>query len=442
MHGPRRDSPRLRIAFFDYPDVFEDFYTAYGISIDDFVTSWTGTGNHLFVETLQRTFADVTWYVFSVSNHAVRRTKTHQRLGCGFDVFRSSVLHRFAWRQFYTKRYSWRFHRFFRTFEYSASYTAMLSARFLFTIARRPPDAFFLQDYASGRFDVVILIAKMLGKPVYAYHSGSVPERYIAPSLKRYTLPRADHLIASSESERDMLVSRFKVDPARVSVVLTPVAGHDLRPLPRDIACRRLSLDPMRRYFLFVGRLEDRIKRVGNLIEAFAEISDELDDFDLLVVGDGPDRDRLAAEAKAKAPGRFFMKGWVSSTSEKSVYYNVADCLVLPSVSEGFPTVIAEAMSCGTPVVATAVGGVEELVCNGVTGWLLAEGSVSEIVRAMRCVAAAGGALENFRSAALEASRRRCSPDVVSAQLEHIMKDSAVREKRPQRLRSFDPRDP
>src|SRR5256885_1634320 len=57
---------RPRIAFFDYPDVFEDFYPHLGVDQRGFATTWARTGNHAFLTLLQREVGDVTWYAFSL----------------------------------------------------------------------------------------------------------------------------------------------------------------------------------------------------------------------------------------------------------------------------------------------------------------------------------------------------------------------------------------
>ena len=68
---------------------------------------------------------------------------------------------------------------------------------------------------------------------------------------------------------------------------------------------------------------------------------------------------------------------------EIPLWLSAADCLVIPSHMEGFPTILPEAMLCRVPVVATAVGGVPEVVNHGTTGFLVEPGNVSELARAM-----------------------------------------------------------
>src|SRR5579871_3057684 len=97
---PGRNRPR--IAFFDYPDVFEDFYPHYGVDQQAFATQWAATGNHAFVTLLQKEIGDVRWYVFSL---APELTEAHHAItGCRMIFLPSSWLHRHLWRWFYLSR--------------------------------------------------------------------------------------------------------------------------------------------------------------------------------------------------------------------------------------------------------------------------------------------------------------------------------------------------
>ena len=96
-----------------------------------------------------------------------------------------------------------------------------------------------------------------------------------------------------------------------------------------------------------------------------------------------------------------------------------SDCLVLASWREGFPTVVGQALACGTPVVATRVGGVPELVKDGRTGWLVAPGDDAALARAVgEALAGAGRAL---RPAARAAAEERLAPAAVATQLRRAL---------------------
>src|SRR5579871_2706768 len=120
---------RPRIAFFDYPDVFEDFYPHIGVDQRSFATTWERTGNHAFLTLLQREVGDVTWYAFSLRPQLAEAR--HEVVGCRVRMLPSSALHRTLWRAFYLPRDAWRWRRAYPAFAAAASYASLLSMPFL-----------------------------------------------------------------------------------------------------------------------------------------------------------------------------------------------------------------------------------------------------------------------------------------------------------------------
>jgi len=209
-----------------------------------------------------------------------------------------------------------------------------------------------------------------------------------------------------------MLIERFGAVPSRVSVVLTPIDTDAFR--PRETSPP--GLDPRRRHLVFVGRLEDRVKRIGSLIRAFAEVAADHPDADLVIAGNGRDDERLRHLAAELAPDRVRFLGWVTDTSELLC---AAHCLVLPSIMEGFPTVIGEAAACGTPMIASNVGAVPELVVPGRSGWLIPPDDHRALVEALRD--ALTGDLAPMRAEARRLAEARVSPTVVAQRLRELL---------------------
>lgn len=378
-------TPRPRIAFFDFPDVFEDFYPHYGVTQQDFATRWSDTAAHAMVRVLQRDVGDVTWYSLSLKPEL--SSGDHVPTGCRVRFVRSSWLHIKLWRWFYLSRSSWRWReRWFRPYATIASWVAPLSSDLRRALNQDRPDAIFAQDYSSGKFDTLLTIARRLHVPLLAFHAGGLPERYTAMRVRKWTLPRADCLIASSRRESTLLTDRFHVPAARVAIVLTPIDLDKFQPLDRNDACTAAGLDPARRYVLFVGRLSDQEKRISSLLRAFATVAEAYAETDLLIVGEGSDGAWLRELAIQIAPQRVRFLGWRSGADALAPLYAAAECLALPSRREGFPTVVGEAMACGTPVIATDVGGVSELVIDGATGWLLPPEDDAALTNGLRAV--------------------------------------------------------
>ncbi len=417
------DDARARIAFFDYPDVFEDFYPHIGVDQSSFATTWSATGNHAFVQLIQETLADISWYAITLEPEL---EAAEHAIGCRVEFVRSSWLHRLLWRAFYLPKSAWRWRRAYPAFATIASYLAPLSWELFRRLRRDRPTALLLQDYASGRFDVMWVAARALGVPLLAYHSGSTLEGFSGRWVRSVTLRRADWVLASSATELEMLVGRFGVRRVAVSVVLTPIDTDRFRPLDREVACRAAGVSAARRYFVFLGRLDDRVKRVGALIRVFAKLAGDHPDIDLLIGGDGPDAQVLRQLGDAVAPGRVHFLGWIPTPDERGALLNCGECLVLPSRREGFPTVVGEALSCGIPVLASDVGGVSEVVRADETGWLVAPEDDDGLEQAMRWVASHRDDVRAMRAAARDTAVRRLSRKVVREELERCLRAVGV----------------
>ena len=386
---------RPRIAFFDYPAVFEDFYPAYGVSQRDFAQTWAATGNHLFVAAIQAGVGDATWYEFSLRPEL--REASH-RLGFRVRMLRSPALHRWLWRWFYGSARSWRRQRWWRQYDFVAGLVSLLSLDALAALRRDRPDAVFVQDFVSTRFALITAVARAARRPVVAYHSGSPPSAWRWGPARRWAVRHATRLIVVGEEPTEALEAHG-VDAARIVDVPTPMDLDLFRPIPRADACALLGLDEDAHHLLFVGRLDDTVKRVSALIETVGELARHRDDVRLLIAGDGPDRATLEALAQRRTPaGAVRFLGWIDDPQTKVRLMNAADALALPSWREGVPTVVLEALACGTFVVASAVGGVPAVVEDGVDGILVSPGD-DDALREALCAAVAGRHDDANRSA-------------------------------------------
>jgi glycosyltransferase involved in cell wall biosynthesis len=182
--------------------------------------------------------------------------------------------------------------------------------------------------------------------------------------------------------------------------------------------------------FVSIGRL-DVDKGQLLLLEAVARLRDEGVAVEVTLVGDGPLRGELErAAARLDVADRVRLPGWLASDE-------VLDCLersralVMPSLAEGLPNVITEALALHRPAIATAVAGVGELVESGVTGWLVPAGSVEPLADAMRAAAQAPPA-ELRRLGAAGAARVRERHDAAHevGLLETLIRESVARGKR------------
>ena len=141
-----------------------------------------------------------------------------------------------------------------------------------------------------------------------------------------------------------------------------------------------------RKVIMTLGRLSsaERYKGFDEIIEILPALLSDDPDIRYLVVGDGDDRQRLEARAKALgvAP-RVVFAGWIDE-AEKADHYRLADAFVMAGRGEGFGFVFLEAMACGIPVVASCVDGSREAVLNGKLGRLADPDSREELRAAIR----------------------------------------------------------
>ena len=136
------------------------------------------------------------------------------------------------------------------------------------------------------------------------------------------------------------------------------------------------------RQIVSVARLVP-IKGMSYLIRAMAQVKDG----SLVIIGDGPERRKLELLSKHLELGdRVFFTGWINDHSRILDHLKQATVFVLPSLSEGLPRVLIEAMACGLPVVATDVGGVPEAVVDGVNGLLVPRRDEKALAKAIEYV--------------------------------------------------------
>jgi D-inositol-3-phosphate glycosyltransferase len=183
----------------------------------------------------------------------------------------------------------------------------------------------------------------------------------------------SDLMLASTESEREQLVTHYGAVPERVEIVPPGVDHSVFFPDDPTLAKKRLQLEG-KRTLLFAGRIQP-LKGVGLAVRCLAELRDP--ETILLVVGgpSGPDGDDELARVRELAHelGVADNVQFVPPQPHTRLadFYRAADVCIVPSRAESFGLVALEAAACGTPVVAASVGGLRSLVDDGATGFLV-----------------------------------------------------------------------
>ena len=215
------------------------------------------------------------------------------------------------------------------------------------------------------------LLGREFGLPTVCTAHGSdvnvYPRRYrFARHASRWSLRHADRMVTVSESLKDEALAL--AGPRDISVVHNGADTEIFKHRPKNEARSQLNLNATARLITFVGYLRPE-KGLHVLLQAFARLGRP--ETRMCIVGDGPLRDSLTVQARelgvldrclfvGKQPHEEIPK-WIAGS----------DCIVLPSLSEGLPTILPEAMLCGIPVIATPVGGIPEVIRDRETGLIV-----------------------------------------------------------------------
>lgn len=239
------------------------------------------------------------------------------------------------------------------------------------------------------------VISHLLGVPhVMTIHAGGalmlkkIPlNRRIATYTYRHSeaiMPVSNHIRETYEN----LINDVMEDGSK-PIVVQPMGAHTSAFEEISNAGRKSTgMSGGKVVGLYVGRLAKK-KGLTYLLEAATALGEMHDDFKLVIVGTGQlDVELRAQAAEAGIENLVEFTGWVSDEELNEWYVN-ADFVVVPSIetaegdTEGMPTVISEAMASGNPVIATNVGGIPDIVDDGVNGFIVEQRQPSELIDRM-----------------------------------------------------------
>ncbi len=198
--------------------------------------------------------------------------------------------------------------------------------------------------------------------------------------LERTALEMADAVIAVSNGTRADLERLFRIEPSRLHVIYNGIDLDEYQPTDRTDALVRHGIDPAQPYLLFVGRIT-RQKGIIHLVRAIQFMDP---DFQIVLCAGAPDTPEIegemraaVSEAQAKRNGIIWINEMVDKKTVHQLYARAA-VFCCPSIYEPFGIINLEAMACETAVVASAVGGIKEVVVDGETGFLVPIEQMSE----------------------------------------------------------------
>lgn len=218
---------------------------------------------------------------------------------------------------------------------------------------------------------------------------GQDPSYY---TLTKFSIEQSDAVTAVSAYLREETYRAFGCGDCEVRVIPNFISAADYHPPVDDSFRRRLApKGGGHRVLVHVSNFRP-VKRIGDVVKIFAGVRKQLP-ATLVLVGDGPDRD--ATEQQVDSLGLRKDVRFLGKVESVGDVLRGADLFLLPSATESFGLAALEAMACGVPVVASAAGGIPEVVEDGKTGFLAPPGDVATMVdRALRAL---GNADEHSR---------------------------------------------
>jgi starch synthase len=191
--------------------------------------------------------------------------------------------------------------------------------------------------------------------------------------VEKTAIEMADAVIAVSKETKQDIQRYFNVPSERVPVIYNGIDLEEYRRVSTTGALEKFGVNPREPYVLFVGRIA-RQKGIVHLARAIQYMNPG---FQVVLCAGAPDTPEIAEEmkglvavAQAKRPGIVWIDQMIS-TKEKIELYSHAEAFCCPSIYEPFGIINLEAMACETAIVASAVGGIKEVVVEGETGFLV-----------------------------------------------------------------------
>jgi len=233
------------------------------------------------------------------------------------------------------------------------------------------------------------LLAKLTRKPVVIHALGCDINLYTRFFLRRklivWCLKKANGIVAVSNVLKDKIVS-FGIESEKVQVIPNGINEDSFRPMSRQECRNKLALPIDKKIVLFIGSLEE-VKGVGCLLDAFSQLNKKYHgELCLVMVGQGSLEKQINSEIKNLGLDKVVTLTGGVLHDEIPLWLNACDVFCLPSIREGMPNVILEALACKKPVVATRVGGIPEIISSEEYGKLVPPNDPDALANAIQRV--------------------------------------------------------
>jgi teichuronic acid biosynthesis glycosyltransferase TuaC len=232
--------------------------------------------------------------------------------------------------------------------------------------------------YWACRFLEIPVVLSALGSDINYYARQPIISKQILHALEQCSG------ITSVSRDLGNKIQKMGIKNNKIEVILNGVNMSLFQIRQKEESRNILSIEPYKNVMLYVGRLSEE-KGLTTLIDAVSLLGKEgINNLIVIIVGDGPLRESLQNEVNNKGLKSCFRFLGFQNLDSISVWLGASDLLCLPSLSEGCPNVIMEALSAGRPVVASRVGGIPELVTDGINGLLFNPGQTEQLSNAIK----------------------------------------------------------
>jgi glycosyltransferase involved in cell wall biosynthesis len=266
------------------------------------------------------------------------------------------------------------------------------------------PDA-VLSYWVHPDGEAAIRAARSAGVPAVVMVGGSDVLVLTSDRSRRRSIQnvlRAANAVVTVDRDLEGKVRELGVPSEKIHVVHRGVDPARFNPGDRAEARRRLGVPVEDRALVWVGRMVE-VKGLDVMLEACALLRARGIGFRLYLVGDGPLRSSLEARSRAQGLSKAISFVGCRPHDQLADWYRAADLTVLPSRSEGIPNVLRESLACGTPFVASRVGGIPE-IADDPANRLVPPGNPTALAEAIDLALRAGGAAVRSQSESLEAA--------------------------------------
>lgn len=172
-------------------------------------------------------------------------------------------------------------------------------------------------------------------------------------------LHAADKVITVSDDIRQVLI-RDGIEEQQIELIRRGTDRRIFHEGKQDLSREKLGLPRVQNILISVGRLVD-VKGLNHLVDACQILVSRGVDFQYYLLGDGPNRTKLTQQIEQLGLSDYVILRGAQSADQLADWYRAADLTVMPSLSEGVPNVLLESIACGTPFVASRVGGIPEI---------------------------------------------------------------------------------